>query len=60
MELEGVSNLDLPNNRREYRSIFHDLDPQGVYSFLYIYDLRTTRSRPTSTKAAWSERTAST
>ena len=39
MELEGVSNLDLPNNQREYRSIFHDLDPQGVYSFLYIYDL---------------------
>lgn len=42
-ELEGVSNLDLPNNRREYRSIFHDLDPQGVYSFLYIYDLATSK-----------------
>jgi len=39
MELEGVSSLDLPNNQREYRSIFHDLDPQGVYSFLYVYDL---------------------
>ncbi|MEO7793170.1 MAG: hypothetical protein ABIV06_00240, partial [Thermoanaerobaculia bacterium] len=37
-ELEGVSSLDLPNNQREYRSIFHDLNPQGVYSFLYVYD----------------------
>jgi hypothetical protein len=43
MELEGVSSLDLPNNQREYRSIFHDLDPQGVYSFLYVYDLSNNR-----------------
>ena len=42
-ELEGDSNLDLPNNQREYRSIFHDLDPQGVYSFLYVYDLSNNR-----------------
>ncbi len=42
-ELEGVSSLDLPNNQREYRSIFHELDPQGVYSFLYIYDLASNR-----------------
>ena len=42
-ELEGVSSLDLPANQREYRSIFHELDPQGVYSFLYIYDLASNR-----------------
>ena len=44
-ELEGVSNAD--TNHNEYRSVFHDLQPNGVYSFLYVYDATTHKIKTT-------------
>jgi len=44
-EMEVVSNAD--SNHNEYRSVFHNLDPNGVYSFLYSIDATTHKNRVT-------------
>ena len=44
-EMEVVSNVD--SNHDEYRSVFHHLDPNGVYSFLYVFDATTHKNKVT-------------
>lgn len=44
-ELELASNADLPGNQNEYRSHFHDMNPNGVYSFLLTYDVQRSQTK---------------
>jgi len=44
-EMEVVSNVD--SNHDEYRSVFHNLDPNGVYSFLYTFNAITHKNQVT-------------
>ncbi len=44
-ELELASNADLPGSQNHYRSVFHSLNPQGVYSFLLSYDAQRSQTK---------------
>lgn len=44
-ELELVSNADLPGDQKEYLSRPQDLDPNGVYSFLVVYNAQRSQTK---------------